>query len=277
MSVNHYENFPVASVLLPRHLRRAVVDIYRFARSADDIADEGDAQPHERIEQLEQYRHALHTRFSPLASPTAQPAELDAIFVPLARTVTRHQLPLSPFFDLLSAFEQDVTQTRYEDYASLADYCRRSANPVGHLMLYLYETVDTQALEQSDAICTALQLINFLQDVAIDWRKGRVYLPQSDLNRFGVTETMIAQAALNPAWHALMQFEVDRCRTLLNSGLPLGRRLRGRVGLELRLIIQGGLRILEKIEAARFDVFHHRPTLRPADWLLIIWRAGFKK
>ncbi len=277
MSVNHYENFPVASVLLPRHLRRAVTDIYRFARSADDIADEGDALPHERVEQLQRYRHALHNMVSPHAPDPQQASELDAIFEPLARTVTRHQLPLTPFFDLLSAFEQDVTQTRYPDYASLSEYCRRSANPVGQLMLYLYQSVDTESLAQSDAICTALQLINFLQDVAIDWRKGRLYLPQSDLSRFGVTQSMIAQASVNPAWRALMQFEVDRCRTLLNSGSPLGHRLRGRVGLELRLIIQGGFRILDKIEAAQFDVFHHRPTLRPADWIVMLWRAGFTK
>ncbi len=277
MSVNHYENFPVASVLLPRHLRRAVTDIYRFARSADDIADEGDAQPQERIEQLQRYRSALHNMATPQAAQPPQSGALDAIFEPLARTVTRHQLPLTPFLDLLSAFEQDVTQTRYADYASLSDYCRRSANPVGQLMLYLYGSVDAESLEQSDAICTALQLINFLQDVGLDWRKGRIYLPQSDLNRFGVTQDMIARAEVNPSWCALMQFEVNRCRTLLNSGSPLGHRLGGRTGLELRLIIQGGLRILAKIEAVQFDVFYHRPTLRPADWLVMLWRAGRTK
>jgi len=277
MPVNHYENFPVASILLPRHLRRAIVNIYRFARSADDIADEGDADPHTRIEQLERYRHALHEQVSPHAPRQALTSELDAIFVPLAQTVSKHQLPLTPFFDLLSAFEQDITQTRYPDYATLQDYCRRSANPVGRLMLHLYGNVDALSLKQSDAICTALQLINFIQDIGIDWSKGRIYLPQTELSRFGVTESMIASAKTGQAWRALIQFEVDRCRTLLNSGAPLAHRLTGRAGLELRLIIQGGLRILEKIEAVRYDVFQHRPTLRAADWLILIWRAVLKK
>jgi squalene synthase HpnC len=277
MPVDHYENFPVASILLPRHLRRAVVNIYRFARSADDIADEGDADPQTRIEELERYRRALHTHVSPHAPRQELATDLDAIFVPLAQTVSRHQLPLTPFFDLLSAFDQDITQTRYPDYATLQDYCRRSANPVGQLMLHLYGKVDALSLKQSDAICTALQLINFIQDVGIDWSKGRIYLPQTDLSRFGVTESMIASAKTGQAWRALMQFEVDRCRTLLNSGAPLAHRLTGRAGLELRLIIQGGLRILEKIEAVRYDVFQHRPTLRAADWLIMIWRAVLKK
>jgi squalene synthase HpnC len=277
MSVDHYENFPVASILLPRHLRRAVVNIYRFARSADDIADEGDAAAHIRIEQLERYRHALHAQVSPHAPRQEAATDLDAIFVPLAQTVSRHQLPLTPFFDLLSAFEQDITQTRYTDYAILEDYCRRSANPVGHLMLHLYGHVDALSLKQSDAICTALQLTNFIQDVGIDWAKGRIYLPQTDLARFGVTENMIASAKTGQAWRTLMQFEVARCRTLLNSGAPLAYRLSGRAGLELRLIIQGGLRMLEKIEAVRYDVFQHRPTLRAADWLIMVWRAVLKK
>ena len=274
MSVDHYENFPVASILLPRHLKKAVIDIYRFARSADDIADEGDATPSARLAGLLEYRQALHRLVSPQPDRHGHDhTDLAAIFTPLGQTISRHQLPLTPFYDLLSAFEQDVVQVRYADYASLTDYCRRSANPVGMLMLHLYDCVDEVSIEQSDAICTALQLINFLQDVAVDWKKGRIYLPESDLMRFGVTESMIGNSKTNPAWHALMQFEVDRCRTLLKSGLPLGRRLKGRIGLELRLIIQGGLRILEKLEDVRFDVFNHRPTLHAADWGVMFWRA----
>ncbi len=278
MSVDHYENFPVASVLLPRHLKKAVIDIYRFARSADDIADEGDATPSERGAELLQYRQALHRLVS--AQPDSHggdDSDLAAIFTPLGQTIFRHQLPLTPFYDLLSAFEQDIVQVRYADYAALKDYCRRSANPVGLLMLHLYDFVDETAIEQSNSICTALQLINFLQDVAIDWKKGRIYLPQSDLEKFGVTESTIASAVTNTAWRALMQFEVDRCRTLLKSGSPLGRRLKGRIGLELRLIIQGGLRILDKLEYVRFDVFNHRPTLRAADWGVMLWRACIQK
>ena len=282
MSVDHYENFPVASVLMPRHLKKAVIDIYRFARSADDIADEGHATPAERLLQLKAYRQALHSLSRPeVAGDQPIPTELSTIFLPLGQTISAHQLPLMPFYDLLSAFEQDVVQVRYADYASLSDYCRRSANPVGKLMLHLYECVDEASLAQSDAICTALQLINFLQDVSIDWKKGRVYLPQSDLAKFGVSESFIAHAtanaSTNAAWRALMQFEVDRCRSLLKSGLPLGRRLKGRIGLELRLIIQGGLRILDKLEYVRFDVFNHRPTLRAADWGVMLWRACIQK
>ncbi len=273
MSVDHYENFPVASILLPRRLRRAVIDIYRFARSADDIADEGNATPAQRIEHLHSYRSALHALGAQHPTPAQGSSAPTEIFGPLGLTITRHQLPLTPFLDLLSAFEQDVTMHRYADFAGLSDYCRRSANPVGRLMLHLYQAVDDQALEQADAICTGLQLVNFLQDVAIDWKKGRVYLPQNELARFGVTEDMIAAGEMNENWRILMKFQVDRCRTLLNSGAPLGKRLPGRIGLELRLVILGGLSILTKVEQAHYDVFRHRPVLRPLDWVWMLWRA----
>lgn len=277
MSVDHYENFPVASILLPRHLRGAVTNIYRFARSADDLADEGDAAPEARIESLRAYRQALYALTLPQDDHAYRMAGLAAIFDPLAETIARHQLPLTPFLDLLSAFEQDVTKHRYEDYARLNDYCARSANPVGRLMLTLYSSTDSLSLGQSDAICTALQQINFLQDVAIDWRKGRVYLPQAELTRFGVTENMLAASDTGAAWQALMKFQVERSRALLNSGSALAHRLEGRIGLELRMIIQGGLRILNRIEAVHYDVFNHRPTLRTADWAIVFWRAIFRK
>ncbi len=265
MAVDHYENFPVASLLLPKHLRRAVTDIYRFARGADDLADEGDASALERLAALKIYRLAI--------LEIAEGKIPSASFQPLAETIAHHALPAAPFLDLLSAFEQDIQQKRYDDFATLLDYCRRSANPVGTLMLHLYETTDAVSMEQSGSICSALQLINFLQDIAIDWKKERIYLPQEDLIRFGVTEHHIAQAQTDAAWYALMQFQVDRARSLLNSGRPLGRTLTGRIGLELRLIIEGGLRILEKIENVRFDVFRHRPTLHAQDWVLMSWRA----
>jgi len=265
MAVDHYENFPVASLLLPPHLRRAVRDIYRFARSADDIADEGDATPEQRLAALQAYRFGLEQ----IASGHTPPAA----FRDLAHTIAQHALPLKPFLDLLSAFEQDIQQKRYPNYDALLDYCQRSANPVGTLMLHLYNTIDQTSLAQSNAICSALQLINFLQDVSIDWNKGRVYLPTEDLERFGVTLENIAEAKTDAAWCALMQFQVDRCRGLLHSGVPLGRTLTGRIGLELRLIMQGGLRILEKIEHARFDVFRKRPTLNALDWMIMFWRA----
>ncbi|CAM3731856.1 squalene synthase HpnC [Bordetella sputigena] len=274
MAVDHYENFPVASLLLPRRLRAPVRDIYRFARSADDIADEGSADDARRLAQLEAYRAELHriAQGKPGARPVADPG-LAAIFDPLAATIASHQLPITPFYDLLSAFEQDVRVKRYADDAALLDYCARSANPVGRLMLHLYGAADADNVRDADAICTGLQLVNFWQDVHIDWRKDRVYLPQDALRRHGVTEEDIATCRLTPAWESLMRDMTGRTRALLHSGAPLARRLPGRIGLELRLVVQGGLRILERIERARYDVFMNRPELGARDWGVMMWRA----
>ena len=175
--------------------------------------------------------------------------------------------------DLLSAFAQDVTTRRYADYASLLDYCRRSANPIGRLLLSLYRRDDPRLVAMSDAICTGLQLTNFWQDVAIDWDKGRVYLPREDLARFAIDEAQIARRLVDDRWRALMAFEVARARTLLQSGAPLAPALGGRIGLELRLVVQGGLRILERIDAAGGDVFRHRPALSARDWTMMGLRA----
>jgi squalene synthase HpnC len=266
MPVEHYENFPVASFLLPRRLVPAVEAIYAFARSADDIADEGDAAAPERLAELHRYGQELQA-----IERGRVPA--DPLFARLAAVVTEYRLPVAPMHDLLSAFRQDVVTTRYADYTALLDYCRRSANPVGRLMLELYDAVDEPNLRDSDAICTALQLINFWQDVAIDLAKGRIYLPQEDLERHGVTEAELEAAPSSPAWRALMRFEVELARALMLSGSPLARRLPGRIGWELRLMVQGGLRILESIERADYDVFGRRPTLAAADWLVVGWRA----
>ncbi|WP_454689530.1 squalene synthase HpnC [Achromobacter aloeverae] len=274
MSVDHYENFPVASILLPRRLRGAVADIYRYARSADDIADEGEATDAQRLAELAAYRAELH-RIAGAGGPAGE--RLAPVFAPLAATIARHQLPITPFLDLLSAFEQDVTVKRYPDEAALLDYCARSANPVGRLMLHLYGVSDAEALRQSDAICTGLQLVNFWQDVRIDWRKDRVYLPQDALRRHGVGEEDLAACRLTPQWEALLGAQVARARALLHSGAPLTRRLPGRIGLELRLVVQGGLRILERIEQARYDVFMNRPELGARDWCVMLWRALFAR
>ena len=201
-----------------------------------------------------------------------QPAETD-LFKRLAATIRQQGLATKPLRDLLSAFRQDVRQTRYQDFASLLDYCARSANPVGRIMLALHGERDPTLLPMSDAICSALQVINFLQDVAIDWQKGRVYLPQEDLQRFGIDERQIADARVDDHWRALMRFEVTRARQLMLHGAPLARAIPGRFGWELRLIVLGGLRILEKIEAVGYDVFCHRPTLGKRDWLLLGWRS----
>jgi squalene synthase HpnC len=274
MSIDHYENFPVASLLLPRRLRGAVTDIYRFARAADDIADEGSATDEERLSQLGAFRAELHRiGAEPGATPEPGQPELAGIFVPLAATIARHQLPITPFYDLLSAFEQDIGVKRYEDYDALADYCTRSANPVGRLMLHLFDATDPQNVSEADAICTGLQLVNFWQDVRVDWHKHRVYLPQEDLRRHGVTDEDLAACRLTPAWRELMAFEVERTRALLHFGAPLARRLPGRMGLELRLVVQGGLRVLERIEASGYDVFMNRPELGAKDWAIMLWRA----
>ena len=266
MSVDHYENFPVASILLPKHLRPAVKTIYAFARSADDIADEGGAPQSVRLEMLQDYETALNRIQSGLAAKSP-------LFQSLDDVIRDHNLPLQPFRSLLSAFRQDVITTRYANFESLIGYCRRSANPIGELMLYLYDEVNEQNLRDSDAICTALQLINFWQDVYVDWQKDRIYLPQDDMERFGVTEVQIDDAVVNDAWHSLMRFEVGRARTLMLSGAGLPMRLSGRIGWELRMVVQGGLRILERIETADYDIFRKRPKLGFIDKCVIGWRA----
>lgn len=261
MPVDHYENFPVASFLLPRHLRKPIEVIYAFARSADDFADEGDRPDAERLNLLEGYRQSLRRIES------GDLVGLPPLFLNLAHWIAVHQLPVSLFHDLLDAFSQDVTTRRYANIRDLMNYCRRSANPIGRLLVHLNNRQSAQTLEWSDAICSALQLINFWQDVAIDWSKGRIYLPQEDLERFGIRETDIASAETGPAWQALMAFECQRAREMLESGRPLTRALPGRMGYELRFILAGGNAILDKIEGARGDVFRHRPVLGTLDWI----------
>ena len=266
MSVGHYENFPVASRLVPAPLRPAVVAIYRFARAADDLADEGDASPEIRLAALAAFDRAL-TAIGNGETPGSPP------FPALAVAVREHSLPMAPLHDLVSAFTQDVTVDRYETYTDVLDYCRRSANPVGRLLLALYRADTSANLRASDAICTGLQLTNFWQDIALDWRKGRVYLPREDLDRFGVTTAQIADECADDRWRALIAFEVARTRALLQSGYPLVRALPWRLGLELSAIIAGGTRILDRITAVNGDVFAHRPVLRTWDWCTVAYRA----
>ena len=266
VSVGHYENFPVASLLLPAPLRQPVAVIYAFARTADDFADEGEDAPDTRLERLESYRIELRRIGSGGAPQTA-------LFDDVARIVREHRLPLDAFHDLLDAFSQDVVKSRYASFGEVLDYCRRSANPVGRLLLHLFKRTHETALQRSDAICTALQLINFWQDIGLDWRKGRVYLPQDEMRSFGVTESHLAEQRCDAAWRALMKFQCDRARGLMQEGAPLGRMLSGRAGLEIRITVQGGLRILEKLRQAGYDAFRRRPLLRGHDWPLLLWRA----
>jgi phytoene synthase len=266
VSVGHYENFPVASLLVPAPLREPVKAIYRFARSADDFADEGEDAPPARLAKLEGYRAELRRI-------EAGEAPATAIFRDLAHVVRQHQLPLELLHDLLDAFTQDVVKSRYASFAEVLDYCRRSANPVGRLLLHLFRRAREAELSRSDAICTSLQLINFWQDVALDWRKGRVYLPQDEMRSFGVSEAHLSDGRCDDAWRALMQFQCERARALMEQGAPLGRTLTGRIGLEIRITIQGGLRILEKLGNVGYDAFRRRPLLAWHDWPLLLWRA----
>ncbi len=266
VSVGHYENFPVASALLPARLREPVGVIYRFARSADDLADEGADPPATRLERLGRYR-------AQLARIGRGEAPREPLFEDVARIVREHGLPLGLFADLLDAFSQDVTKARYADLAELLEYCRRSANPVGRLLLHLFKRASETLLRQSDAICTSLQLVNFWQDVARDWAKGRIYLPQDEMRRFGVGEAHLAEQRCDAAWRALLAFQCERARALMLEGASLGPSLGGRIGWEIRLTVQGGLRILEKLAAAGYDMFRRRPVLGALDWPLLAWRA----
>ncbi|MDX8379005.1 MAG: squalene synthase HpnC [Gallionella sp.] len=265
MTVDHYENFPVASVLMPKRLRKPVAAIYHFARAADDIADEGELSDQQRLQQLAAFRGELDRIHE---TPTLP------LFHNLAIEIHQYALPTAPLYDLLDAFSQDVIKKRYDNYTDLLDYCRRSANPVGNLLLHLYEEATPVNLAYSDAICTSLQLINFWQDVAKDWAIGRIYLPQDEMAQFGVSERQIAQEISDENWRKLMKFQVDRTRSLMLQGAPLGSLLSGRIGLEMRMIIAGGLRILDKLDAADYDLFRQRPVLRSLDWVIMLFKSA---
>lgn len=272
--VDHYENFPVASWLCPPRLRAPIAAIYWFARTADDIADEGEAFPDSRLAQLAAYRSALHACFRNEAPDAGWPQ----VFGPLRSAMASHALPQAPLERLLDAFVQDVEKTRdgagYADRAELLAYCSRSADPVGRLLLHLYGVDDAQSLARSDAICTSLQLINFWQDVGVDLSRGRYYLPADDCHRYGLSPQDPASWRDHPGAPALLRELCTWARELMLSGAPLVHRVPGRAGWELRLVVQGGLRILDKIAALDFDTMHHRPRLRAPDFGLLLWRAA---
>lgn len=267
MSVDHYENFPVASWLCPPALRPAVVAIYHFARTADDLADEGDATPAQRAQALRDYRADLA---AVVAGATPSP-RWAAVFTPLAREM--HRLQPALLHDLLDAFEQDLAPPRYRDRAHLLDYCRRSANPVGRLLLGLYGVADPLSLQRSDAICSALQLINFWQDFSRDGPKGRLYVPQADLDRHGLSPEDVLACRDGPAARALIRELCAWARALMLEGAPLALTLPGRAGWELRLVVQGGLAILDKIAGRGHDSLLHRPSLGARDFPRLAWRA----
>jgi hydroxysqualene synthase len=260
----HYENFPVASRLVPSRLRPAVQAIYAFARIADDFADE-EAHEGRRLERLDEWQRMLDDCFRGEA--------IHPVFVALRDAISTFDLPRQPFIDLLAAFRMDVTRTRYADETELLDYCRLSANPVGRLLLRLFGHTEERLWPPADALCTALQLANHWQDVAIDLRRGRIYLPEDALRRFGVSVTDLGSLPVTEAFRALMRDRVARTRALFTAGRPLCDAVRGRLRWEIRLTWLGGQRILDRIEAAGHDVFTTRPRLGPADALVILGRA----
>lgn len=295
MPVDHYENFPVASFVLPKALRHPVELIYAFARTADDFADEGDAPAAERIAALDAFEAQLDL------IEQGKPTE-GKLFAELSAVIRAHRLPLQPFRDLLSAFRQDVSKTRYANFGEVMDYCRRSANPVGRLLMVLFQDQDPHHLAYSDGLCASLQLINFLQDVAIDYRKDRVYFPQDELVRAGLSDALLgmlcglAPAAPSPAlvplagirvvsavsspeerWRSFMLGQIKRVRGMLQASAPLGLVLHGRIGFETRMIIAGGDRLLRKLHHDPLAPLTRRLTLNAWDWAVIILRAVFKK
>ena len=268
---SHYENFPVGSVLIPRRLRKHFYSIYAFARTADDFADEGqgaDLSVERRLALIAGWREQLQQAFNGEAH--------HPVFIALRVTRERFDLPFSLFDDLLSAFSQDVVKRRYKNFDELKDYCRRSANPVGRLILLLFGYSDSELHERSDDICTALQLANHWQDVAIDLDKDRVYLPAEDLDRFGVTVDELKTGPRGQNFKELLKFEIERAREYFVRGKPLCAVVSGRLGLELRAVWSGGWRILDRIEENDYDVFARRPEITFADkWRIVL--GAFRK
>jgi len=267
---SHYENFPVASIMLPKRLREPIGLIYSFARQADDFADEGDLTPDQRLALLDGFRQELDLIGASQAPKTD-------FFLTLQAMITEQQLPLEPFYDLLDAFSQDVVKARYENFGEVIDYCRRSANPVGRLLLHLYGKATPHNIGLSDAICSSLQIINFLQDVAIDYRKNRIYFPLDEMRKYKIEEQQIANGDTTGTWGLFMEFNIHRARRLLQSGAPLGLVLKGRIGIEMRTIIAGGECILKKLHKSRGDMFNQRPVLKRSDWAYMLYRALMAK
>ena len=274
--IDHYENFPVASWLCPPRLRPPIAAIYHFARTADDIADEGNAPPAERLADLAAYRADLHA----IARGAAPSPRWARVFQALAVQMQAFQLPLQPLEDLLSAFAQDVRKTAagdsYADWPELIDYCRRSANPVGRLLLHLYGVTDAQAQQESDAICTALQLINFWQDLSVDIPRGRYYLPLAECAVHGIVISdparQFATLKSDEKTTNLIAACAHQASVSMQKGLKLVHRIPGRAGWELRAVTQGATRVLDKIDALGAAVLHQRPTVGKADAPRILWR-----
>ena len=274
----HYENFPVASRVLPRRMRPHVAAVYAFARVADDFADEGDRSPDERHRLLDQWLARLHASVAGSGSPRQdrhgpRPTEHEALFLALGHTIRDCKLPVSLFEDLLSAFRQDITTHRYATWDELLDYCRRSANPVGRLVLRIAGYEDPALDRASDRLCSALQLTNFWQDLERDFRRGRLYVPTADQEACAASLADLAARRLTPEWRCALARVSSRTRALFVGGRGVCDGVHGRLRFELRLTWLGGMRILSRVEDAGYDVFDARPALGVADGLSIFWQA----
>ena len=274
----HYENFPVASLLVPRAQRPHIAAVYAFARAADDFADEGERSVEQRLQLLDGWLDRLRDAASHgvTARPVGpgEPAHTHEIFAALGATIRERALPVSLLADLLSAFRQDVTVTRYGTWSDLFDYCRRSANPVGRLVLRIAGYDDGRLDQWSDAICTALQLTNFWQDAKRDFDRGRIYLPLEELRTHGASPDALAAGRIDAAWTKALAASARRTRVLFDAGRPLCDVVRGRLKYELRATWLGGVRVLTRLEATSFDVIHDRPTLGAADGPWLAWRLA---
>ena len=273
----HYENFPVASILVPKAQRPHIAAVYAFARAADDFADEGERTVEERHRLLDSWlcrlREAASTGQSSRPA-SGEPPHTQAIFVAVGATMRAHALPLQLFEDLLSAFRQDTVTAEYESWDDVLDYCRRSANPVGRLVLRIFGYVDERFDGWSDSMCTALQLTNFWQDVKRDFDRGRVYMPREELRAHGASAGALAAGRIDEAWTRALGAAARRTRALFEHGLPLCDEVGGRLKYELRATWLGGTRVLARLEAARFDVVRRRPTLGAADGPWLAWRMA---
>lgn len=260
LATSHYENFPVVTWFLPKHLHQHFFNVYAYCRISDDLGDEvGDVRV--SLALLERWEQELDATYNSLEGHSAANPVRHPVFVALAETIRCFAIPRHEFSDLLAAFRQDQTVTRYETFNDLLGYCRNSANPVGHLVLYLCQYTDDARRQLSDYTCTALQLANFWQDVSVDWKKGRLYLPVEDLRSFGVSEAQIAGGSFNRQFRELMRFEVERARQWFELGLPLAKMVNRSLALDLELFSRGGLAILRAIEKQEYNVLARRPSL----------------
>ena len=267
---SHYENFPVASLVIPRERRPYVAAIYAFARTADDFADEGDVPAHERLRRLEEWGEKLRRCYQGDAT--------EPVFVALGETAARTGLPREPLDALLHAFRMDVTTRRFERFEDVLHYCRHSANPIGFLLLHLFGEATERAVPLSDSICTGLQLANFWQDLSVDWAKGRLYVPLEDLDRFGYTEDELARGVLDERFRRMLAFEVERARQYLLDGVPLLDLVSSaRLRFELSLTVRGGMAILKAVRAIGYDVLHRRPSLSAMDKADILLRTLLRR